>query len=140
METLWDRFLGPEMTEMVPASLFMPRLNVAETETALTVTVDLPGLKPEEVHIELLGDNLVIAGERREEKEEKDATFHRMERHLGEFRRTIRLPAPIDGTATRAEFVDGVLTITLPKTASARPQHIPVTAVPAANPAAKPTA
>ena len=66
-----------------------------EKEDKFEVTVDLPGLKPEEVEVEFKGDSLWITGERKEEKEKKDKTYHRVERSYGEFRRVLPLPSAV---------------------------------------------
>jgi len=105
---------------------FAPDLNVAETENGYEVTVDLPGLKPEEVGVEFKDDALWITGERRHASEAKGKTFHRMERHYGTFGRVIRLGADVDPETINAAYTDGVLTITAAKTEAARPKRIAV--------------
>ena len=71
---------------------FAPNVNLAETENAYEVTVELPGMKPEEFHVELKEGILRISGHREEEKKEEGKTFHRVERRYGEFRRAIPMP------------------------------------------------
>src|SRR5438477_5905162 len=113
-----ESMLGGEM-----ATSFVPTTNVAENENELEVTIDLPGLKPEEVNLELREGALWITGERKEEKEEKDRTFHRVERRYGSFRRVIPLPAAVNEEKVAAEFRDGVLTVKLPKSEAVNPRH-----------------
>jgi HSP20 family protein len=105
---------------------FFPRANVAETEGQFEVTLDLPGVKPEEIKVELLQGNLIISGERKEEKEEKGKTFHRIERRCGAFRREIPLPAEIVEGKIDAKFKDGVLQIVLPKSEKSKAKQIAV--------------
>ena len=105
---------------------FVPRANLVETENELTVTVDLPGLKPEEVKLELREGALWITGERKEEKEENGKTFHRTERSYGAFRRVIDLPTTVNEEKVEAEFRDGVLSVKLPKAEEVKPKHIEV--------------
>jgi HSP20 family protein len=103
-----------------------PRMNLAETEKEFEVTAELPGLKPEEVKVEVKNRELWISGERKEEKEEKGKTWHRMERRYGEFRRVMPLPAAVDEAKVEAKVENGVLKVVLPKTEAAKPRHIEV--------------
>jgi HSP20 family protein len=80
------------------------------------------------VNLELREGALWITGERKEEKEEKEKTFHRMERRYGAFRRVIPLPASVNEDKVAAEFHHGVLSVRLPKAEEAKPRHIEVTA------------
>jgi HSP20 family protein len=105
---------------------FVPEANVLETEKAVEVTLDLPGMKPEDVKLEVRDGRLCVSGEKREEKEEKGETFHRIERRSGSFLRAIPLPARVDDAKAEAKFAEGVLKVTLPKTTEAMPKLIPV--------------
>lgn len=126
MEDLVERFFGPGDDWAV--TRFAPALNVAETESAYEVSVELPGLKAEEVHVELKEGNLWISGEKKEEKEEKGKAFHRVERRHGEFRRMVRLPGTVNESDISAKFTNGVLTVTVPKTEEVKPKRIPIQA------------
>ena len=126
MENLVSRFLGRDAITENGGPAFAPRVNVAETDEHYEVTVDLPGLKPEDVNIELREGHLWISGEKREEKEEKDKTFHRVERRYGEFRRLIPLAGGIKESDVQATYKDGVLTITLPKAEEVKPKKITI--------------
>jgi HSP20 family protein len=105
---------------------FMPEANITESEKAIEVAIELPGLKPEDVKVELHDRALWISGEKKEEKEEHGKTFHRMERRSGSFRRVFNLPVEVKDANVDANFDDGVLTITLPKTENAVPKKIEV--------------
>lgn len=105
---------------------FVPEVNVAETEKAIEVTMELPGMKAEDVKVEILEGRLWITGEKKEEKEEKGKTYHRIERRYGEFRRVIPLPTKVEAERVEAQMSDGVLKIVLPKAAEVRPKTIPV--------------
>jgi HSP20 family protein len=107
---------------------FAPPVDVAETPEAMEVTVELPGMKPEEVKVEMKEGRLYISGEKKEEREEKGKTFHRVERRVGEFHRVLALPANVDEEKVRATFDRGVLKVTIAKTEEAKPKAIPVTA------------
>jgi HSP20 family protein len=105
---------------------FEPRMNLAETEKEFEVTVELPGLKAEEVRVEVMNGELWISGERKEEKEEKGKTWHRIERRYGEFRRVVPLPTAVEEGKVEARFEGGLLKVVLPKTEEAKPRHIAV--------------
>ena len=128
MEDMMRRVFDPEADGGENGLSFVPNLNVAETESGYEVTLDLPGMKPEEVAVEFRGDALWITGERKHETEEKGKTLHRVERRYGCFRRIIRLGADADPETIHANYKEGVLTITAAKTAAARPKRIEVSA------------
>ncbi|WP_437229880.1 Hsp20/alpha crystallin family protein [Planctomicrobium sp. SH661] len=106
----------------------VPSMDLSETEKTFEVQLDVPGFKPEEVHVELQGDTLLIRGDHKEEKEEKGKTFHRIERRSGSIRRSIPLPAAVDQEKVIANCHDGVLTVTLPKVEACQAKKIPVNA------------
>lgn len=106
---------------------FSPTLNVVETEVGYEVSVDLPGVKPEDLTVEFRDDALWIAGERKIGAEQEKSTYHRLERHYGLFRRVVRLSKDVDPESIVANYKDGVLMIRANKSASARPRRIEVT-------------
>jgi HSP20 family protein len=103
-------------------------INMHETDDDLVVTTPVPGLKPEEVEITITGDFLTIKGEYREKEEKKAKTFHLREQRFGTFHRSIGLPTRIETEKVKAEFEDGMLTITLPKAESAKPKTVTIKA------------
>jgi HSP20 family protein len=105
---------------------FMPEVNMTETDQAVEITAELPGLKPEEVKVELHEGALWIMGEKKEEKEEKGKTFHRMERRTGAFRRVLPLPTEVDEGKVEAKFEQGLLKIALPEAARVAPKKIEI--------------
>ncbi|MGP0063337.1 MAG: Hsp20/alpha crystallin family protein [Isosphaeraceae bacterium] len=111
------------------ATLPLP-LDVAETEGEFVIKASLPGIKPEDVHITVHGDTLTIRGETKAEEEKKDAHWHMRERRVSSFARSISLGTPIQSDAASAQFDHGVLTLTLPKTALAKPKQIKVVSGP----------
>ena len=126
MENMMERFGGPDFHVPFFEEEFAPRMNVAETDTDVEVTVDLPGMKPEEFNVELKNGELWVTGERKEEKEEKGKTFRRVERHYGAFRRVVTLPTSVDEKKVKADYHEGVLKVTLPKSEAVKPKHIEV--------------
>lgn len=92
-----------------------PRLDVSESDKAIEIVADLPGMDKEDIKISLDGDLLIIKGEKREEKEKKDKQYHTIERHSGSFYRSLRLPVEVENDKIEASFKKGVLTLNLPK-------------------------
>ena len=106
--------------------LAVPPIDIAENDSSLTVRVDVPGWKPEELDVEVSGDQLRISGQRSEEKEEKQQTWHCVERSHGSFSRVIRLPAAVKEGQITADCQDGVLTMTLPKLETSKSQKVKI--------------
>jgi HSP20 family protein len=122
-----EGFLGDEdrwLTTMNGG--FAPMTNVAETPEGFEVTVELPGMKPEDFTVEIKNGALWISGVKKEEKEEKGKTFHRVERSYGEFRRVIPLGATVAEERVVAEYKAGVLRVAVPKTETAKPKRVEV--------------
>ena len=117
-----------EFPPMSYARSWNPRLDVAETEKEIFVTVELPGMDEKDINISLSGDQLIIGGEKREEKDEKGKTYHRIERIGGSFQRVLPLYWDVDRNNVKAIFSKGVLTISLYKTQKAQEmvRRIPV--------------
>jgi HSP20 family protein len=92
-----------------------PKVDVAETDDAVHVTADLPGLTENEIEVTLSDGHLHIRGEKHAEKEDKDKNYHRIERSYGSFQRSVALPAEVDSEKVDASFKNGVLTVVLPK-------------------------
>lgn len=104
-------------------------LDVSENDRAYTLSTELPGVKPEDIHVRLDGDLLTIEGEFRDESDEqRDGRSIMKERRYGRFSRSIRLPHPIDEGKVEANYDNGVLKLTLPKSEAAQPKMIPVKA------------
>ncbi|HVC98188.1 MAG TPA: Hsp20/alpha crystallin family protein [Pirellulales bacterium] len=127
-ENLMDRIMGSDEGRWPVWGGFTPTFNLAETETHYEVTMELPGMKPEEFKVEVKNGELWVTGEKKEEKEEKGKTFHRIERTYGEFRRVIPLPGTVNEEKIEAEYKAGVLKVFVPKTEAAKPRHIEVKA------------
>ena len=117
---------GPEAGVFGREGKFLPEANIVETDKAIEVTVELPGIKPEEVKVEIKENALWITGEKKEEKEEKGKTFHRVERRAGMFRRVFQLPMEVTEEQVDARFAEGVLKITLPKAVKVAPKQIEI--------------
>ncbi len=122
MSTFWGNGGEGWMSETM-----VPSADVSETEKAIDVRLDLPGVEPEQIEVQVNGNLLTISGERKEEKEEKGRTFHRIERSEGSFSRTITLPCEVQENKVVASFKNGVLNVSLPKALEAKPHKIMVT-------------
>ncbi|MEM8837825.1 MAG: Hsp20/alpha crystallin family protein [Pseudomonadota bacterium] len=102
-------------------------LDVRETDEAVEVCVDLPGLDEDDIQVALNQGALTIKGERKDETEDKGKDYHRIERSYGSFSRRIALPAEIDEAGVAAVFEKGVLTVTLPKSKEAKAKERKIT-------------
>lgn len=103
-----------------------PSIDVSETEKVVEVRVDLPGVKPNEIRVQLHQNVLTVSGERKEDKEEKNRTYHRVERRVGRFSRSVTLPCAVNADEVVANHEGGILTITLPKAEEADTRTIAV--------------
>lgn len=103
-----------------------PAVDVMEDAKSYQVVLEIPGVKPEEVKIDLDGNRLIVSGEKRHESEERTDRMHRFERRFGSFSRTFTLPDTVNADAIEARTQNGVLTLVLPKVEKARPRSIPV--------------
>lgn len=126
LDTLFDRFMRGawDLTDLGT----MPRMDLEETDKALRITLEVPGVDPADVEISVTGNLLTVRGESREEKEERGATFHRHERRAGAFERSVSLPSTVNPDKADAQFKNGLLTITLEKHPGAQAKRIKVRA------------
>ncbi len=109
------------------AGLF-PLLNVTEDADSYYVRAELPGMKPGELDISVTADSLSISGERKIAAAGEEAKYHRREREAGKFSRIVSIPSVVDTEKVEAKCDDGILTVILPKAASAKPKQITVKA------------
>jgi HSP20 family protein len=125
-----DRLFESPLAEMARTSNLLsgwtPALDLYEDKDNLFVKVELPGMKREDIEVSLHEGSLSISGERRSEEKHEDADVYRAERFFGRFQRTVTLPTPVAADKVKAQYKDGILTITLPKTEEAKPKHIDV--------------
>ena len=128
----FDRLLESPLAELARTSrLFTgwtPALDLHEDKDHFVAKVELPGMNKDDIDISLENGALSISGERKAEQKFETAEVYRAERFVGRFQRTVTLPAPVAAEKVSAEYKDGVLTITLPKTEEAKPKRISVQA------------
>ena len=115
------------MTAASPRSWVYPPIHVSETDEQIVVRAELPGIDAGSLDVTMEQDTLTISGERRPQ-EETDASYHRRERSWGTFRRSFTIPRRVDSAKVAARYVNGILTVELPKAAEARPRQITVQA------------
>ncbi len=124
MDRLFKAFFGgiPEEKE----GFWTPVVDIEEDNDNIIVRAELPGMKKDEIRVSVHGSVLSVSGERKQESETKDKTFHRIERYYGKFIRNISLPSEVEANNVKASYKDGVLSITLPKPESKKPKKIEV--------------
>ena len=105
---------------------FAPSLDVAEKDNCYELHIDVPGIEAKDLDIQVHGNTVTVSGNRKEEKEDKGKTYHRVERRSGSFSRTITLPCEVDTKEVAAEYTNGVLNVVLPKCEKARPSKISI--------------
>ncbi|MGV3532800.1 MAG: Hsp20/alpha crystallin family protein [Chthoniobacteraceae bacterium] len=103
-----------------------PALDVYDEKDSLLVKVELPGMKKEDIQINLQNGVLTVSGERKHEFEKKEGETFRSERYFGKFQRSVTLPTQVAPDGIKASYKDGVLAIRLPKAEEAKPRQIDV--------------
>lgn len=111
---------------MLAVADWSPSVDISETDDAYLIKGEIPGVKKEDVKVTVQDGMLTIQGERKMEKEEKNKKFHRVECSYGNFVRSFRMPDDADETKVKAEFKDGMLNVTLPKSEKAKSKSINV--------------
>jgi HSP20 family protein len=118
--TYRDRPLG-----RIDAGVF-PSINITEDKDTFYVSAELPGVKSEDLDLNVTANQLTLAGERKIPQEAGDVRYHRREREAGRFSRAVALPGDVDAERVRAKLADGVLTVTVPKAEKTKPKQIMV--------------
>lgn len=114
------------------SELFRPKVDLSATDKEYRLTVEIPGVSEKDVSLAITGNSLTIRGEKKQEKEEKEKDFYRIERRYGSFQRVLSLPEDVDQDGIGAAFKDGVLTVTMPRKEVAKEtvKTIEITALP----------
>ena len=121
-----DAFTRP--LSMGAVSSVLPAIDLYQTEDEVVVKAALPGLKPDEVQISITGDVLTLRGEFKQGAEKQEATWHIREQRRGAFERSVMLPSVVQTDKAKADFENGILTVTLPKAESVKPKTISIKA------------
>jgi HSP20 family protein len=127
LDRLFDSVFGRVPRER-GETYWAPPLDIEETEDAIVVRAELPGMNKEDIKVSLSGDTLTIAGERKLETEKKTKTYYRQERVYGKFQRTVTLPAEVEGDKAKASYKAGVLELVLPKSEKSKAKEITIVA------------
>jgi len=112
--------------DMLAMADWMPSVDISETEAGYLIKAEIPEVKKEDVKVTIENGMLTISGERKQEKEEKDKKFHRIERSYGSFVRSFRMPDDAEENTVKADFKDGMLNVTLPKSAKTESKAVKV--------------
>lgn len=123
-DRLFESFFGG--MPVIREDFWTPSVDIIENNGNIEVKAEIPGMKKEDIKVTVRDNVLSIAGERKQEHETKEKTFHRIESYYGEFSRSIRLPSDVEADKIKAIYKDGILNITLPKPESAKPKKIEV--------------
>lgn len=132
LENMFDRYTrsmglpASGVQELMTTADWTPRVDISETDNAFSIQAEIPGIRKEDVKVNLEEGVLSIQGERKEEKEEKGKRFHRIERSYGSFYRSFTLPENIDKAKIKATFHDGMLQLQIPKTKTVSAKAIEV--------------
>lgn len=124
LEEIWRNW--PLRTSDRAAGFLRPAMDVIENENNVEIRIDLPGMKPEDVQVEIENQTLTISGEMGDTVERDGDRYHYRERSYGSFQRSLRLPNTLDAENIDARFENGVLSIAIPKQPQAKPKQITV--------------
>jgi HSP20 family protein len=127
MERLFDTMIGRYPRERTEG-FWAPSVDVEETNDTVNIRAEVPGMNKEDIKVTVSEDTVTLSGERKQEAEQKDRTFHRIERVYGKFQRTIALPASVEGDQAKASYKAGVLELVLPKSPKTRAHEIQIKA------------
>ncbi len=120
------RTKSPFREEEIVQGSWIPAVDIYETNEAIVLNAELPGVTPEDISVEVKDNTLTLKGEKKFAREVKEENYHRVERSYGTFQRAFTLPGTVAQEKVKAQFKDGVLKITLPKVEEAKPKQIKV--------------
>lgn len=124
-----DLFASHEDGTDMEKTPWMPTVDISETESGYEIRAELPGISEDDVNVSVTDNVLTVKGEKRQEEETEGKNYHRVERRYGSFQRRFRLPSEVETDDIKAEFSDGVLTLSIPKPAAVKPTEIPIKTV-----------
>ena len=124
---MFEGFFERGARQSEDGGVWMPATDIQETKDDVVVSVEIPGMKKDEIKVTVQDNILTIRGEKKQEKEEKDINYHRIERNYGSFTRSFSLPTSVQADKISAIYEAGVLRVMLPKAEEAKPKEIPIT-------------
>ncbi len=123
----FEDFLRPlNELSLSNGSSWQPTANIAESKDAYEISLELPGLKKDDIEVNLENNTLTVIGKREEEKQEKSKEYHRIERRYGSFCRSFSLPTRVEAGKIHASYEDGLLEVTVPKAEEAKKKTVKV--------------
>jgi len=125
VDSIFDQFFGRGEDDETSA-VWAPRTDLSETDEAFRIRLDVPGMKKEDITVNLQNNTLTVSGERSSERTEEGEEYVRVERAFGNFHRTFTLPDAVDQENVEASYEDGVLTINVPKTEASTRRQIEI--------------
>ena len=120
MDRLWEAFFEGRPRRRTDEGEWLPSVDVSETKNDLVVKAELPGMDPKDIDISLSDGHLIIKGEKKQEREEKEEDYHFIERSYGSFTRSIQLPKEVKHDKINASYKNGILKVVLPKSEAAK--------------------
>jgi len=105
---------------------WIPSVDILEKDGNIVLKAQLPGMTEKEIDLKIEGDTLTLKGERKMENEDKKSNYHRVESFYGSFTRSFRLPDGVDYEKIKADYKNGILTVTIPKKPEVKPREIQV--------------
>jgi len=125
VDSIFDQFFGRGEDDET-STVWAPRTDLSETDEAFRIRLDVPGMKKEDITVNLQNNTLTVSGERSSERTEEGEEYVRVERAFGNFHRTFTLPDAVDQENVEASYEDGVLTINVPKTDTSTRRQIEI--------------
>ena len=126
MNRLFRDSFGDTREEALSTSTFAPPVDVYEDEHNITLKIEVPGIDEKDIDVRIENNTLIVHGERKFEKEEKEENFRRVERQYGSFTRSFTLPNTVDTDHVQAQYDKGILKVQLAKKTEAKPKQIKV--------------
>ncbi|MDE0686969.1 MAG: Hsp20/alpha crystallin family protein [Candidatus Poribacteria bacterium] len=122
-----DAFGSQEGGTDTEGTYWIPTVDISETENGYEIRAELPGVSEDDVNVSVTDNLLTVKGEKRQEAETEGKNYRRVERRYGSFQRRFSLPSEVKTDDIKAEFDDGVLTLSIPKPEAVKPTEIPIT-------------
>jgi HSP20 family protein len=126
LNSIFQDYNRGDVGDALSASSFVPPVDIYEDEHRIVLKLEVPGMKQDDLDIQLENNTLTVRGERKLEKEEKEENFHRIERRYGSFYRAFTIPSTVNPDSVKADYDAGVLRVQLEKRAEAKPKQIKV--------------
>ncbi len=124
---MFEGFFDRGTRQIEDGGMWLPATDIYETKDDVVVSLELPGMKRDDIKVSVQDNILTIRGEKHQEKEDKDTNYHRLERNYGFFTRSFSLPTMVKADKIKAAYENGILRVELPKAEEVKPKEIPIT-------------